>query len=376
MSGTTVKQLIDFLSTKPPNTIVYLPGDVDNYPIHLSSNIPIVKSYIDPTTNVLVGQVDRDDEYVTREFPTAVIRDTITFYPGKQEFTSDRQTDIKVYTPGIWDFPSDHLPVCASIILDYGRTINVASFNVLNEAYKSYLLYGNGKQGNVDYERGQQLSGSFLATVSSSVRESQILYIIKKGFQNDLHLIGLQECSKEMVATLRNAFSETHGFEIAGQNDEMDTNKDFGVVIYDKKILKVIKVNIYRYKKNEKPSNYIQVIDFKNLEISGSDFTFVNTHVPFEQSHQLIEIVKELNDDKQPTILVGDLNLGFFDSRRESSLQLNFIDKIDDTSFKRVISIADYSHVNTEPVLDLFDHIFVSRLSAIPNRVLTQAMRS
>jgi len=278
------------------------------------------------------------------------------------------------YQPGQWGFSSDHLPVSAEVKLNDNDSFSVASFNVLNEAYKEYLLYGNASPGSTEYKRGQQLGGSELVTMSPETRWKENLKIIKKGLVNGLGIIGLQECSQKFMSLLLEEIGcrNEDNYDLLHASEDLKRGEDYGVIIFDKTQFQFIASSVlYYYNEDNSRSNYIHSVLFSHI-ITRTKFTFINTHIPFKKSDQFVSYILKCSG---PVIAVGDFNLGYNDVRSESNLKRNLIDRLENSGYRFVENLAEFSHVNTEPVLDLFDHIIFKEMTLVAYPRMTGILR-
>jgi hypothetical protein len=255
------------------------------------------------------------------------------------------------YTPGQLDFPSDHFPIVVRLGDENG--IGIASFNALNESYKHYI---HGNQG---------LKDSKLDKMTENERYDLIVDIVNEAFSNGVGIFALQEVSNHLLARF---YTIKTGIIISTPN--MDGKGiDNGCVLLNPNMVQ-LKGDIVTsaYSDGNKLDNYIQQIPLCLSSDPTIVFTLINTHVKFGKIKQLISVLKQI---KGPIIATGDFNVGFNDPREESSVK----PLLEEKEFELLTNHAQYSHVNTLKVLDLFDHFYTRDITLVADVKLLALLR-
>jgi hypothetical protein len=146
---------------------------------------------------------------------------------------------------GLWDFPSDHLPVCAQV-----NQYRFGSFNILNTKFIDIIINPEKNKGRPGW------SASPLAKMQAvpsqeklkiSEREKQVCdiiqaFLLEKNEHATLDLLCLQECSNSMIELLREKLENRH-FEIisgnGGQNNDVAIIVNTSIFSIEEKLIEV-----------------------------------------------------------------------------------------------------------------------------------------
>ncbi len=245
-----------------------------------------------------------------------------------------------------WQFPSDHLPVGATI-----DDFHVATWNVLNSAYIDWIE-----------KNTQGLSMSLIIDEhyvrlnewGLTLREEHLVQNILKMVQHPTHprsIIALQECGTVFLQELTKRLPKHMKIHYSSEKPAIDQN----VIIYDSKQFKLLE-DESRIVPDAYPCNPGRTLmDIVFLKKSTkTKYRFVNTHLPgdpnlpgrFEFAHY---IAGHRTQDRV-TVLLGDMN--FNPEMMESAFHGSLVH-----TFKNLVSY--YTIVGTDKSAKAYDHIYV-----------------
>jgi hypothetical protein len=166
-----------------------------------------------------------------------------------------------------WNFPSDHLPIGASI-----GDINIAFWNILNKKYLSQIE--NNSQGLKDSSiMKDNFSPNSKTTLT--VREEKICSQIFEMISHSTHphsLIALQETSKEILNYLTRFLPER--WVIITPPDQLWSQDIF---LYDSKIFDYVDHSDIRYRKDLPKTIFSLTLREKK---SNKIMKFIQSHIP------------------------------------------------------------------------------------------------
>ena len=132
----------------------------------------------------------------------------------------------------MWQFPSDHPPVGATVTVNEAKPLHVASWNVLNKSYYKFIA-----------EDTQGLNGSLISELHArespessdraDAREHRIADITQKMLCREhypVSLICLQECSADFLRVLKRRLGEVGmpRFRLLQSGQDDDKNQEVG----------------------------------------------------------------------------------------------------------------------------------------------------
>ena len=236
-------------------------------------------------------------------------------YQSNIQALSTTQTPMGGYVSELqelWQFPSDHLPI--------GMTLNgthIASWNVLNSAYMSWVLEKNS----------QGLSRSLLAQEHIPVNDSgltlrdvHVIECIKSMLEhptNPRSILALQECGPAFIEELQRQLSEDYGIVFSCDPSLPDQN----IVIYDKRVFAYdpskseIKTDVFA----NSPGRSVMSLCFNRggdvfIQQAGAskNVRIINAHLPGEPGSKAPEefaaYVASVTSPDEITIAMGDMN--------------------------------------------------------------------
>ena len=256
---------------------------------------------------------------------------------------------VDVFTSHVLHFFSDHFPVVMNF-----DTISIASFNVLNQAYMKPT-----------FMKEQGLDGSFLTAMTEEDRTTAIVTLVMSMLKDHaISIVALQEVSQNLLARL---LVEAHGYVVIPAPNMKGDGVDYGVILLNPTKVGLcgpLKVESYPGKSMDK---YIQQIKVY-LKVSGSVFTFCNTHAKFGAIGSLIYTLKQIEG---PILCCGDFNVGTNSRQKEMDIKPLQEEK----EFKLWLTHAPHSHVDTEQKLNLLDHFYTRDLELKENPALLALLR-
>jgi hypothetical protein len=240
-----------------------------------------------------------------------------------------------------WTFPSDHLPVGAKVGL-----FNVASWNVLNEAYIFWIK-----------RDVQGLKESSMLQPKNKEREELVIKIVIAMLEHKTHpkqFLALQECSPKFLKTLENRLPP---------NIELIYRKESSLqnvlaILYDKFFFN-LKSMIFSYPFSTAPDR--EIIDLVCVH-QGEPFRFINTHLPGDPASparfELVSYLMSQGADKESTILLGDMNFTEWEMMDALARRTE--------NFLRC-PVSYHTNIGTDLYAKRIDHIFTEKnLSAHP----------
>jgi endonuclease/exonuclease/phosphatase family metal-dependent hydrolase len=194
-----------------------------------------------------------------------------------------------------WKFPSDHLPIGATL-----PTFRIVSWNILNEAYLRYII-----------EDGQGLNKSLitrLAHVRSRSGLSKREWVVYQECQemmeggHERSLVGLLETSVPLLRYLKHHLPS--GWRCLAPHTPFTED----VFLYNSRRLRVLDSTVVPY-----GDNTTKVVFLLKVQERKSDkkYSIILTHVPGggpQGRTEMAHIVHSLFDPSIETVLMGDMN--------------------------------------------------------------------
>jgi len=339
--------------------------------------------------NTIIEQMNITDKIIICNKYTELITDWITKNPQyikshtlQSPYPFTNINGLNVANPHIFTC-SDHLPVIREISIN-GQNIRFGSWNTL---YQKWLI---------NNARSDQHIGKYfphLATMSQNVREGYILTIIKNLFEkHDVHIMGLQELNPNEINKLKSALHPFGILCIVPQdlqqwktkeetNLSSNGNNDLQVVLYNSRkftydlnkshmtYYHVWNVNktqpqcnityppesCFTSTQQEKINKRIMNISFS---INNKEFRFINTHVIYGGTRELIDYVNSIKipqnySGQYDIVVVGDMNVPNLDFGA-GTLTDNGLHVLVGTQLFN----SSYSHIDTDGNQIILDHIW------------------
>jgi endonuclease/exonuclease/phosphatase family metal-dependent hydrolase len=258
-----------------------------------------------------------------------------------------------------WQFPSDHLPVGATI-----ADFHVVTWNVLNTAFIDWIKRdGQGLSRSLIMQEHE-----FVGDTDLTVREQHVVREVLNLIGHPTHprsILALQECSPAFLKELK-AYLPHHMKIIRSRHYSA---KDQDVLIYDTSLFEFVKRKS-KVSRNSYPSSLGKTI--MNIVLqkkdSGAKYRLINTHVPGDPALpgrcELAKYVMEHRSEGIPTIVLGDMNFNHWemqDAFRTAASALGIEDPFENFA-------SYYSNIGIRKEAKCIDHIFVEGVAASGNR--------
>lgn len=228
--------------------------------------------------------------------------------------STKKSADPMRVRPGkAWPFPSDHLPIGLTVSFPSKIDVRIASWNVLNTAFISWI-----------YKDEQGLNGSAITAgdvpagppnKGLTVREVAVVSFIERLlFSQPRHsVVCLQEVGPAVFRQLRSMRRASEVQMIPTTEDAH--SKDRGIVIFDPSAVSLASAEVHVYQTHD--GKYAQMAQFSVVDGgSGEMLTVIGTHVPWGNGKR--ELAEWLSTRFAPAIVgplhafacVGDMNNG------------------------------------------------------------------
>src|SRR3990167_4171184 len=206
-----------------------------------------------------------------------------------------------------WKFPSDHLPVGASV-----DNFNILTWNTLNSAYMDWIEKDTqGLNHSLIIEEHYQIINDSGLTL----REDHCIKNILSMIEHPTHprsILSLQECGRVMLCELQSRLPAHMKIVYSSEIPVNDQN----IIIYDSNqftwIQEESKIITDAFPCN--PGRPLMDIVFLNTN-SNKKYRVINTHTPGDPNLPgRFELAKYVANDKREdlvTILMGDLNFDY-----------------------------------------------------------------
>ncbi len=205
--------------------------------------------------------------------------------------------------PTKWPYPSDHLPIGATLKTPKGTELTMVSYNTLN---RNFIDNFTGKKGTGGLQTiknakvGKDDPGSL--DRRDAANSLLIHYMLE---QKPGTIVSLQELSPEMLRRLQERLKGTsfkilstdQGFSRGGRPSEPDS----GAILYDSNLLTPNASKDVHYGGSKK---YIQDVRFTTR--ASETFRVINTHREFYDQTTLAQYCAQ--PSSEPTFLMGDFN--------------------------------------------------------------------
>jgi len=265
---------------------------------------------------------------------------------------SDLESEASRYVGELgdkWLFPSDHLPVGASV-----GPLSVTSWNILNTKFLHHIASNdqgllNSSIIGYDIPFGDESSLTF--------RENNVVMNIISMVVDDIHfprnVVAIQECNNSVLDALRKRFPDNIDISTPFDGGLRDDNGE--AIIYNSSLFEYIGSNTYVYQ--AKRGNSIFDVTLRERK-SGDIYRIINSHVPggpysIKALDEFGDYLISNYDDKHVMIVMGDLNASY--SAIAKVLSVKGIDQQ-----YRYVESGYPSHIDTRRNAVTFDHIFVS----------------
>ena len=259
-----------------------------------------------------------------------------------------------------WDFPSDHLPVGASI-----GNVHFAFWNILNKNAIFHLE--NNLQGLLE----SSLISNNVALMENetiTIREILILEMIVKMIEHRTHprsLIALSEVHRDVIRYLDEILPINWKL-ISPTNSPSCQN----VFIYDSNIFEFVDFQSVNY--TLKPSQSIMTLVLKEKK-SQNSYKFIQSHIPggpFASLYSIKEFAYEVFQQYNPKmtiVVMGDMNTSPKNIAHALTLEAN-TKKIFDQPFQYYPT--DYpTHIDTNMYASWIDNLFVHNPSKMNHEI-------
>lgn len=188
-----------------------------------------------------------------------------------------------------WQFPSDHLPIGASI-----DELEVVSWNVLSNRYLDWVTVHDT----------QGLNGSLISEVEPEVRDDIVVQAVLSMIEDPNHpksLLCLQECSESFVSKLT---------QVLPEHMKLIENSE-NVVIYDATKLEFFpdRSSFPRPYEESSPKRTLMDLVFEG---KGKTYRIINAHLPGDPQlpgrNEFASYVNQAREEGEVLIATGDMN--------------------------------------------------------------------
>lgn len=201
-----------------------------------------------------------------------------------------------------WQFPSDHLPIAATV-----GNIHFAAWNILNTRYIYHIITDQqGLRDSLIITANLPVEKDSLLTRRESIIIDQVLDMIEHPTY-PRSLIALQETGTVLFEELKKRLP-SHMACVTSHPDDLAYGDIF---IYDTNIFEWISLRSGIYE--VRPRNTYMTLTVQEKE-NGRIFHFVQSHVPGGpgvSAHARIELAEEIMSNFDPesiTVIMGDMN--------------------------------------------------------------------
>ncbi len=265
--------------------------------------------------------------------------------------TTSRQSYFVGELGAEWQFPSDHLPVGASI-----DNLHFALWNVLNSEYLHWIeKNGQGLKDSLIITSNTPLSENLELTV----REDLVVEYIIKMINHPTHprsVIALQEVGESVFRELLLKLpSFMHIFPVDADEQGVED-----IFVVDRRIFEILDSEISKYTFKD---NTIVKLTLREKS-TGVKYRFIQSHVPggpvnsLPASIELAEKVMQEFDPENITIILGDMNQTpdyFIPQFEQAAKKLG----LPNQPFN-VMDIPYPTHIDTERNATWIDNIFIA----------------
>lgn len=245
-----------------------------------------------------------------------------------------------------WQFPSDHLPVGATI-----DDFHVATWNVLNRAYIDWIE-----------KDSQGLSKSLIITEHQetlplsglTLREEHVIKNIINMLNHPTHprsILTLQECGQKFLAELRTRLPKHMKILYSSPVPLKDEN----VLIYNSRLFAPLSESkiVFKAFPISSPKKLLMDVVFTHLK-SGIKYRIINVHVPGDPAlpgkEELAKYIAENSKEDSVILIMGDMN--FVPEEMQIALE-----NAKAPSFKNLVNY--YTNIGLEKDAKAIDHILV-----------------
>lgn len=263
-----------------------------------------------------------------------------------------------------WQFPSDHLPVGATV-----GNIHLVSWNILETRYLHYIIgNGQGLRDSLILSANVPIAGGRALTVRERLLVDAVLKMVRHP-EVPRGLIALEETGKHVFQELKKELP-SHMVMVA-QPEEFNQEDLF---IYDNTIFDFVSFQAEHYVVEPKSTFLTLTLVEKS---SGRSYRFIQSHVPggpiksAPARKELAAALMESFDPEMITVLMGDMNrssdyfiVDFEKAAREKGLERQpFVN----------LPIPYPTHIDTAREATWIDNLFIALSEAdLPYRVTSE----
>jgi hypothetical protein len=206
-----------------------------------------------------------------------------------------------------WKFPSDHLPIGATI-----DGLRIASWNVLNALFIDWIERNGQGLSRSEIMQDNVLVNEEGLTLRDQKAIDKILEMLRKGRD----LIALQECGQPFVKELKSRLPKDYSIQLRSSPFAMDQE----AIVYDTRLLTVDLTQAAAGIYTGHPRRLLMDVVFKRLD-TGKTIRIINAHVPGEpQGPAHYEFARYVIACEGPCIAMGDFNFDEFEMREAFGL--------------------------------------------------------
>lgn len=267
----------------------------------------------------------------------------------------EEKTSTRAYFVGelgkAWQFPSDHLPIGASI-----DNIHFALWNTLNTEYLHWIeKNGQGLRDSLILNTNVPFSENSILTV----REDMVIDSIMKMLQHPTHprsVLALQEVGECLFKELSLRLPDfMHIFP-----EKADEQKIEDIFIVDTRIFDILDSEISQYTFSHNTIIRLTLRD----KVTGLKYSFIQSHVPggpvnsLPARIELAEKVMQEFNSENISIVLGDMNRSsdyFFPQFEQAAKKMGLAAQPFIT-----IEIPYPTHISTDREASWIDNIFIS----------------
>lgn len=285
----------------------------------------------------------------------------IRLYETSQRETEDLPAIEVGELGGKWVFPSDHLPVGATV-----NDFHVASWNVLNSHWISWIeKNGQGLAASLIMQEHQYINDAGL-----TLRDQHIVQDILKMLKHPTHprsILGLQECSPAFIEELK-AQLPPH---ILIVYSSITPVKDQDILLYNTRLFQVVPEGTFIAEQGYPSAPGRQIMDLVLLHKgTGQQFRLINAHVPGDPALSCRDEFARYvisSHSNLPMIVMGDMNANII--QMQEAFDLATKEHLKENPFLNCFSY--YTHIGTHREAKVIDHILVDMshpgVTALPN---------
>ena len=194
-----------------------------------------------------------------------------------------------------WTFPSDHLPIGATV-----DGLKIASWNVLNTLFIEWIERNGQGLARSLLVAGQTLVNEEGLTRRDQIVADAILQMIQKGRQ----MIALQECSQPFIQELQRLLPSKMALILRSSPFSMDQE----AIVYDTDVLKVDHPQTIEGIYSTHPKRKLMTVVFQRLD-KHNKLSVVNVHIPGEPGGPAhFELARFVASCQGPCLALGDFN--------------------------------------------------------------------